>query len=149
MSSREQPQPVVDDDVDVDDDYGDVDDDISLIAKPDWTDILSRLRSRAISSRCTSCWRTPRPTMSRRTVWSTQGETKIETNNLNENALTLIFKLGWITLNFKLGWVNHCPFFPLDATNIHSGRITTPARQLLDNWSFFSNCQGKGAPSLF
>ena len=68
-----------DDDADDDDDDDDVDDDISLIAKPDWTDILSRLRSRAISSRCTSCWRTPRPTMSRRTVWSTQGENDIET----------------------------------------------------------------------
>ena len=60
-----------------DDDDDDVDDDISLIAKPDWTDILSRLRSRATSSRCTSCWRTPRLTMSRRTVWSTQGENDI------------------------------------------------------------------------
>ena len=75
----------VDDDDDEEDD--DEDDDICLIAKPDGTYILSQLRSRATSSRCTSCWRTPRLTMSRRTVWSTQGEndkTKTITDKHND-----------------------------------------------------------------
>ena len=62
----------VDDDDEEEDDVED--DDICLIAKPDGTYILSQLRSRATSSRCTSCWRTPRLTMSRKTVWSMHGE---------------------------------------------------------------------------
>ena len=71
------------DDDDDDDRDDDDDDDVSLIVnvKPKWADILAQLRSRATSSRCTSCWRTPLPTMWRRTVWSTHGENGIETKD--------------------------------------------------------------------